>query len=185
MRDLIELLESKSKPSDVEMSKLSYGIGSLNPVMSSNTVKYHYEKLAKGYADRFNNNDGDKTFNYAGFWLHNIFFSQFRSPRNNNIPNGPIFNLIKSKFKTWEKFKEDFKEEALTVQGSGWVYLAKDGKLRKIPNHQVRNDILILVDMWEHAYNLDYGSDKKRYLDNIWRIFDWNKVNSRWGQDYK
>lgn len=185
MRDLIDLLESQSKSGDIDIVKLSYSPGSLAPVMSTGTVNYHYGKLAHGYAERFNNKEGDRAFNYAGAWLHNIFFSQFRSPRNNNVPNGPIGNLIKTKFKNYDNFKEKFKEEALAVQGSGWVYLARDGSIKKIPNHQVRSDILILVDMWEHAYNLDYGTDKKRYLDNIWRIMDWNALNTRWGQAYK
>lgn len=184
MRDLITLLEDKSKPSDIEIIKLNYSEGSLAPVMSTGTMKYHYGKLAHGYADRFNKNQGDKAFNYAGAWLHNLFFTQFRSPRNNNPPNGPVGNLIKSKFKDWDNFKDKFQEEALTLQGSGWVYLARDGQIKKIQNHAVRSDILILVDMWEHAYNLDYSSDKKRYLTNIWKIFNWNAINSRWGQAY-
>ena len=184
MRDLITLLEANSKPGDIEIVKLSYGPGALAPVMSSGTINYHYGKLAHGYAERFNKKEGDRTFNYAGAWLHNLYFTQFRSPRTNNQPNGPIGNLIKSKFKNWDNFKEEFKTAALTLQGSGWVYLARDGTIKTIPNHQVRNDILILVDMWEHAYNLDYSANKSAYLDNIWRIFDWNSINTRWGRAY-
>ena len=185
MRDLITLLEDKAKPDDIEIVKLSYHEGSLNPVLSTGSMKYHYGKLAHGYADRFNKKEGDRTFNYAGAFLHNILFMQYRAPRNNNKPNGPIGNLIKTKFKDFDNFKEKFKEAALKIQGSGWVYFARDGSIKTIVNHQVRNDILILVDMWEHAYNVDYGADKKRYLDNIWKIFDWNVINTRWGQGYK
>lgn len=185
MRDLITLLEEKSRPDDIEIVKLSYGEGALSPVLGTNSVRYHYGKLAHGYADRFNRRQGDRAFNYAGAWLHNLLFTQFRAPRNNNKPNGPIGNLIKSKYKDWDNFKEKFAEAALKVQGSGWVYLARDGSIKTIQNHQVKNDILILVDMWEHAYNLDYGADKKRYLENIWRIMDWNVLNTRWGQGYK
>jgi Fe-Mn family superoxide dismutase len=185
MRDLLTLLEEKSKPGDIEIVKLSYGESSLSPVVSSASIRYHYGKLAHGYAERFNKKEGDRAFNYAGAWLHNLWFTQFRSPRTNNVPNGPIGNLIKSKFKNWDNFKEEFKGAALKLQGSGWVYLARDGSIKTIHNHQVRSDILILIDLWEHAYNLDYGADKKRYLDNIWRIIDWNVINTRWGQGYK
>lgn len=185
MRDLVELIESKSKPSDINIVDISYSFSSLSPVFSASSLRNHYEKLAKGYAKRFNAKEGDSTFNYAGAWLHNVLFMQFRSPRPKNIPNGPVGNLIRSKHGSWDEFKEKFKEEALKVQGSGWVYLARDGSIKRIQNHQVKNDILVLVDMWEHAWQPDYGSDKKKYLSEIWKIIDWNVINTRWGQGYK
>lgn len=184
MRDLITLLEANSRSDKVEIVKLAYSDSSLAPVMSSGTMRYHYGKLAHGYADRFNRGEGDSTFNYAGAWLHNLYFTQFRTPRTNNEPNGPLGNMIRSKFKTWQDFKEQFKIEAMKIQGSGWCYFARDGKIKTIRNHEVRPDILILVDMWEHAFNLDYGTDKARYLDRIWQIMDWNALNTRWGQGY-
>lgn len=185
MRDVINLLEEKSKQGDIEVIKLAYGESSFAPVMTANAFRLHYGKLAHGYADRFNRHEGDREFNYAGCWLHNVYFTQFRPARPNNKPNGPISSLINSKFKDWDSFKESFKDAALKLQGSGWVYLARDGHLKTINNHQVRSDILILVDMWEHAWQPDYGADKKRYLDNIWKIMDWTAINSRWGQPYR
>jgi Fe-Mn family superoxide dismutase len=185
MRQYIQIVEAASQyKQQIEIIKTNYASTALAPVMSAATVNYHYGKLAHGYAERFNKGEGDKTFNYAGAWLHNVFFMQFRSPKTLE-PNGPVGNLIKQKFKTYSDFKDKFKEEALKLQGSGWVYLARDGSIKTIKNHQVRPDILILVDMWEHAYNLDYGTDKKKYLDNIWRIIDWNVINTRWGQAYQ
>lgn len=184
MREIITLLEEKSKSDDIELIKLNYSEGSLSPVFSGGTIRYHYGQLAKGYVERFNDGKGDKVFNYAGAFLHNLFFTQFRPPRTRNEPNGPIGNMIKSKFKSWDNFKEKFEEEALEIQGSGWLYFARDGSLKKIQNHQVRNDILILVDMWEHAYVRDYGTNKKRYIENIWKIMDWNVINTRWGRGY-
>jgi Fe-Mn family superoxide dismutase len=185
MRELITLVEQKSSKDTVEIIDLRYSKSALTPVMSLATVNNHWGKLAHAYADRFNKHEGDSSFNYAGAVLHNIFFSQFRSPRTNNIPNGPIFSTIKSNFKSWDNFKEQFVAEALKLQGSGWIYLARDGKIKTIHNHQLRTDILILVDLWEHAYISDYGGNKERYIDNIWKIFDWNSINSRWGQAYK
>jgi Fe-Mn family superoxide dismutase len=186
IRDIIDTIDLfESKQNTIEIVKLNHSESSFAPVMSTATVKYHYGTLAHGYADRYNKHEGDSTFNYAGAWLHNVFFTQFRTPRTNNQPNGPMGNLIISKFKSFENFKEQFKETALKLQGSGWIYLSRSGEIKTIHNHQVRNDILILVDMWEHAYNMDYGADKKRYLDNIWRIMDWNQLNTRWGAGYK
>ena len=67
----------------------------------------------------------------------------------------------------------------MKLQGSGWVYLAKNGSIKIIRNHQKRTDIVILIDMWEHAFNLDYHADKKKYLDNIWRIMNWDVLSQR------
>jgi Fe-Mn family superoxide dismutase len=184
MRELITLLEAKNSD-EIDIIKLNYSETSLAPVMSSSLVRYHYGRLAHGYAERYNDGEGDKTFNYAGAWLHNVFFTQFRQSRINNKPNGPIGNLIKTKYKNWDSFKEKFTEEAMKLHGSGWIYLSRDGSIKLIRNHQVRNDILILVDLWEHAYNLDYGTNKKKYLENIWKIMDWNAINTRWGQGYR
>lgn len=184
MRDVITILEAIAQPKEVEIFDLAYKESDLQPVMSAATMRYHYGKLAHSYAERYNKGQGDKNFNFAGAFLHNMFFPQFRRPRPNNKPNGPIAGLINTKFGSWEDFKKEFAEAAMKIQGSGWIYLARDGSIKTIPNHQVRNDILILVDWWEHAWSLDYQSDKKAYLDNIWRIMDWTVLNTRWGRAY-
>jgi Fe-Mn family superoxide dismutase len=67
------------------------------------------------------------------------------------------------------------------IQGSGWVYLAKNGEIKTIKNHQIKNDIVLLVDWWEHAWALDYQSDKKKYLENQWKIINWNVVSAKVG----
>ena len=186
MRQYITLVEAKSQYTpDLEIIKPNYQPYSLAPVMSAAEYDLHWGKLAHKYAERFNKGEGDMTFNYAGAWLHNCFFPQFRAPRTKNDPNGPVGNLIKQKFKTFESFKEEVEKVAMTIQGSGWVYLARSGEIKVIPNHQVRPDILLLIDWWEHAWILDYGTDKKKYLSNIWKIIDWNVINTRWGQAYK
>jgi len=182
MRDILTLLEEKSKPQDIEIIPLNFTENEVSPVMSKDTLDLHYEKLAKGYAKRYNNKEGDKDFNYAGVFLHNLWFTQFREVRNNNKPNGPIFSFINKHFGDYDGFKEQFETEAMKIQGSGWVYLAYDGKIKTIKNHEVRDDILLIVDWWEHAFVLDYGSDKKKYLNELWKIINWNVVNTRWGK---
>jgi superoxide dismutase len=79
----------------------------------------------------------------------------------------------------FEDFKRDFEAEAMKLQGSNWIYLSRDGKIKTIKNHAKRTDIALLVDWWEHAWALDYGTDKKKYLNNIWRIINWEYVNRR------
>lgn len=167
----------------LETTKLPYSHTDLEPVMSKDTLEYHYDGLAKGYAKKYNNNEGDKEFNYAGYFLHEIYFSQFQKPKDSGVPNGPVLNLIKRRFGWWKDFKEKFKEEAMKIQGSGWIYLTYNGEIKTIENHEVRDDILILVDWWEHAWALDYQADKKQYLENIWKIINWSHINTRWGKN--
>jgi Fe-Mn family superoxide dismutase len=71
------------------------------------------------------------------------------------------------------------------IQGSGWVYLSHDGSIKIIANHQVRSDVILIVDWWEHSFIPDYSTDKKRYLENIWKIIDWNAINTRYMAPYK
>lgn len=176
MRDLISLTEEKKK---LELKKLPYSMTALSPVMSKATIENHYGKLARGYVDRYNKGEGDATFNEAGAYLHNIFFPQLRAPKNGNSPSGASLALINRHFGSFNDFKKDFEEEAMKLQGSNWIYLSRDGKIKTIKNHQKRTDIALLVDWWEHAWVTDYGADKKRYLKNIWRIINWEYVNRR------
>lgn len=182
MRDIIDLLEDKSKPKDIEIIPLNFTDSEVSPVLSKETIDLHYGKLAHGYADRYNNNEGDKDFNYAGVFLHNLLFTQFREVRNNNKPNGPMMGFINKHFTSYENMKDKFEEEAMKIQGSGWIYLADNGSIKTIKNHEVRSDILLLIDWWEHAWLLDYGSDKKKYLKEQWKIINWNVINTRWGK---
>jgi superoxide dismutase, Fe-Mn family len=158
---------------------LPYGVKDLDPVMSKETLDYHFEHLAKGYAKRYNAGEGNADFNRAGSFLHNKFFPQFRSPKVGNRPKGAVAELIETNFKTFEDFQEAVKEAAMKIQGSGWVYLSTGGEIKTIKNHAVRTDIALLIDWWEHAWALDYQSDKERYLQNIWRIIDWSVINER------
>ena len=179
IREDLDLLEATTRPAKLETTPLPYDTKDLAPVMSADTLDYHYEQLAKGYARRYNAGEGNADFNRAGSFLHNKFFPQFRSPRGGNQPRGAILELIESKFKTYDDFREQFEQAAMKIQGSGWVYLSTAGDIKTIANHAVRTDIAVLVDWWEHAWALDYKSDKKRYLDNIWRIMDWSVINER------
>lgn len=178
MRDLLTIIEAV-ETKKLTTEKLPYGKSELNPVMSDATITYHFEKLAKGYAERYNKGEGDPTFNEAGNFLHNLFFPQLQPPKASNKPAGACLELIEKKFKSFEKFQEDIQTEAMKIQGSGWIYLSTSGAIKTIKNHEVRKDIALLIDWWEHAWALDYQADKQKYLKNIWRIINWEVVNSR------
>lgn len=179
IRDTLNLLEAKNKETLTQV-KLPYSHSALAPAMSKTLVDYHYGTLYKGYVDRFNKGEGDPDFNEAGAYLHGVFFSQFDSTgKSSRAPTGLILSLIERNHKSFADFKTTFKEETLKLQGSGWVYLSKSGQIKTIHNHAKRTDIAFLVDMWEHAYNLDYHANKEKYLNNIWRIVDWATINQR------
>ena len=177
IRQTLDLLEAKNKPK-LEQIKLPYAKSGLSPVLSSASLDYHYGHLYKGYVDKFNKGEGDKTFNEAGAYLHSIYFSQFKRPGVSR-PRGTILDIINRHHTNFVDFKKHFKEEAMKIQGSAWIYLSKSGQIKVIRNHAKRTDIALLIDWWEHAWSLDYHSDKEKYLDNIWRIIDWDAVNRR------
>ena len=179
IRKDISLVEASTRPAKLETTPLPYGEKALEPVMSRATIDYHYEHLAKGYAKRYNAGEGNANFNRAGSFLHNKFFPQLQPPKGANRPRGAVLELIESNFKTWEDFKIAFKETAMKIQGSGWVYLSTAGTIKTIANHAVRTDICVLIDWWEHAWALDYQADKEKYLDNMWRIINWDVCNER------
>ena len=176
MRAVEFLTESKEK---LELVKLPYSRSALAPVLSKANIDNHYGKLAKGYVDRFNKGEGDRTFNAAGAYLHNLFFPQLRAARTTNKPTGLAKQLIERKFKSFDAFKEEFAEKAMKLQGSHWIYLSKTGTIKTINNHQKRTDIALLIDWWEHSWVTDYGADKAKYLKNIWKIIDWDVINHR------
>jgi Fe-Mn family superoxide dismutase len=162
----------------LEQVPLPYGRDKLGRSLSKKIMDYHYGKLYKGYVDRYNNREGDADFNEAGAFLHSIYFPQFCPPRGNNKPEGAILDFINEHFKSWDRFKKEFETEAMKLQGSGWIYLSKNGEIKTIKNHEIKQDIVLIIDMWEHAFNIDYEADKKKYIENQWKIVDWDKINS-------
>ena len=177
--NFIKQFITEGKPASLKILPLPYGENDLSPAISKATIAYHYDNLAKTYAKRYNAGEGDDAFNEAGVFLHNTLFQQYQEPSDNNMPTGKISEFIEKHYNTFAKFKEEFLKVAMGIQGSGWVYLAKDGKIKTIVNHEIKKDIVILVDWWEHAWALDYQSDKKSYLKNQWTIINWEHINAR------
>lgn len=177
-RQLVNLVEAKGKQTLVQ-TPLPFGRKDLYPAISDDTLDYHYGKLYKGYVDRYNKGEGDPDFNEAGAYLHDLYFSQLKELENGNKPDGASLALINRKFSTFDKFKDAMEEEAMKIQGSGWIYLSRSGDIKTIKNHEIKKDIALLIDWWEHAWALDYQANKAQYLKNFWRIIDWEVVNRR------
>jgi Fe-Mn family superoxide dismutase len=180
IRKFIKIVEGTKLT--LSLNTLPYKKDELAPIMSKATIDYHYNHLAKAYVDRYNSGEGDPMFNKNGADLHNIFFPQLQAPSRGNAPIGNVADFIDRNFKSFSGFKEEVTDKAMGIQGSGWIFLDRNGKLQTIANHSITggtDKIVLLIDWWEHAWALDYQSDKKKYLDNFWQIVNWNAVNQR------
>ena len=188
-----------------EMILLPYGQDALSPVISEETIAYHYGKHLQAYVNNLNallpgSGFEDKTleyivchsegaaFNNAGQILnHNMYFSQFRSPQENNVPTGKIAELIDRQFGSFEAFKAEFEKKGATLFGSGWVWLSADleGQLYITQEINAGNPVtkgltpLLTFDVWEHAYYLDYQNQRPAHLAALWQIINWDVVNDR------
>ena len=127
-------------------------------------------------------------FNNAGQILnHNLYFTQFAAPKENNVPTGRIAEAIQAQFGSFEAFKEEFEKKGATLFGSGWVWLSADveGKLVITQEPNAGNALtkglkpLLTFDVWEHAYYLDYQNRRPAHLAALWEIVNWEEVNNR------
>ena len=180
IRKYIQLTEAKEEETLVA-DPLPYDTAALAPVLSKENVEYHYNVLTEGYVNRYNNNEGDPKFNYGGAKLHNMFWQQLQPPKGANKPSGTIKEFIETHHEDYDNFKKEMLRVAMTIQGSGWVYLAKNGTIKTTPNQSYKTDILFPIDMWEHSF-MDYipaKDAKKKYIDNIMKIINWTAINGR------
>ena len=172
-----QIFEQVTSKVDVKKVALPVSKKDLSPVFSEQSLDLHYNTLYQKYIDK--SHEGAGAFFRAGAQLHSVFFEQLQSVNNQNRPSGNIAALIDSKFDSFVKFKEKFISNALDFRGSGWIYLSDSGSLKTIENHEIRTDILLLCDLWEHAYLTDYGADKEKYLKNFFKIVNWSTINLR------
>ena len=190
----------------ITMPTLPYANNALEPVISEQTIDFHYGKHLQNYVNTLNTliqgtefegksvedivkaaPDGP-IFNNAGQRLnHIIYFLQFKSPVKGNEPTGKIAEALVRDFGSVENFKKEFAQAGATLFGSGWAWLSQDknGKLviTKEPNagNPLRhgNNPILGIDVWEHAYYLDYQNRRVDHLAALWDIIDWNVVESR------
>ena len=163
--------------SDTNQEALRVNISDLTPVLSEESVDFHYNALYRNYITA-SADDPSNDFAIAGAELHKLFFEQFKTPSTGHSPSGASKALFLAEFRGFLQFKQEFTVAALGIQGSGWCYLSTNGTIQTIPNHELRDDILFIIDMWEHSWVLDY-TDKEEYLHNMWKIIDWEVINNR------
>ena len=187
--------------------KLPYAPDALAPVISENTIEYHYGKHEKAYFDTLNSliegteyadmsleeiickSDGKLFNNAAQAWNHIFYFFQF-SPYRNNEPQGELRDAIVRDFGSFDEFKKQFELAGATLFGSGWVWLSCDnaGKLFITQGCNAENPMtqglkpLLTFDVWEHAYYLDYCNMRASYLSRLWDIIDWDIIQMRYRQ---
>ena len=181
----------------VTLPKLNYAYDALEPVIDARTMEIHHTKHHQAYVDNLNNaikgtehegktieeicktasdvpairNNGGGHFNHTLFW-------EILTPGGSKEPVGNVKTAIEA-YGGFEKFKEEFTRQAMSIQGSGWIYLSRSGDIKTIKNHAKRSDIALLVDWWEHAWFDDYGTNKSKYLKELWKIINWNVINSK------
>ena len=188
-----------------ELISLPYSPNALEPVISAETIAFHHGKHLQTYVNNLNallpgsgfeemtleeivSKSEGGIFNNAGQTLnHNLYFTQFRSPRENNRPNGRIGEAIVGQFGSFDAFREEFQKKGTTLFGSGWVWLSSDsdGKLVITQEPNAGNPLtkgltpLLTFDVWEHAYYLDYQNRRPDYQAALWQLIDWDEVNRR------
>ena len=184
---------------------LPYAQDALAPVISADTIAFHYGKHLQTYINNLNaalpgsGLEGRSLedivriaegglFNNAGQVLnHTLYFLQFKPAGNPGAPKGALAKAIEQDFGSFEAFKEEFEKKGAGLFGSGWVWLSKDPQghlvITQEPNagNPVRrgNVPLLTFDVWEHAYYLDYQNRRPAHLSALWEIVDWDVVESR------
>lgn len=180
---------------------LPYAFDALEPFIDEETMKLHYNKHYKGYIKKLNEEISGSTpiiqvvenikkysekvrNNAGGYYNHTLFWS-YMTP-NATTPSDELVKAIGSKFTSLKNFKEKFIESALSVFGSGWCWVVKkNNKLEFVHTSNQDNPLMtrqgkpiLGVDVWEHAYYKKYGPDRERYLENFYKVINWNTVSN-------
>lgn len=187
-----------------ELPKLPYAADALEPVISRQTIDYHYGKHHQAYITNLNNliagtgfenatldeivkgADGPIFNNGAQVWNHTFYFSSF-TPKGTGKPTGSLASAIDQTFGSFDAFKDQFSRSAVTLFGSGWAWLSKnaDGSLVITQEVNAGNPLkkglapLLTFDVWEHAYYLDYQNKRPDYVQALWGILDWEVIGKR------
>jgi Fe-Mn family superoxide dismutase len=181
---------------------LPYEKDALEPHMSSETLEYHYGKHHKAYVTKLNelvkatkfefmpleelilSSDGPIFNNAAQVWNH-TFFWNCMAPNAGGTPTGKVASLIDAKWGNFDKFKEEFNKSAVANFGSGWTWLILNKKneieIFNSSNAQTPKTqgfkALMTLDVWEHAYYIDYRNERPKYAENFWNLVNWEFVN--------
>ncbi len=186
-----------------ELPALPYAQDALEPHISAETLEYHYGKHHKAYVDKLNGlvdgtdlasksledivrtSDGGIFNNAAQIWNHSFYWNCL-SPGGGGAPDGAIAGAIDAAFGSFEAFKSAFTDSAISNFGSSWTWLVKkaDGSLAIVNTSNAATPLtdegvtpLLTVDLWEHAYYIDYRNARPKYMDAFWALVNWDFVN--------
>jgi len=185
---------------------LPYAMDALEPVMSRETLEYHWGKHLQAYIDKTNElkegtrfddmeleeivktSDGKLFNNAAQVWNHRFFFEGF-SPDAKKQPGGKFMDQINKDFGSLEDFEAKMADAGANQFGSGWAWLVDNGgKLEVVATPNATNPMtdnkkpLLTLDVWEHAYYIDYRNRRPEYLKKVWALVDWKIVEERYGK---
>ena len=188
---------------------LPYGYKALAPYISEVQLTLHHQKHHQAYVTGANailekldkarkeNADLDMkallkelSFHLGGFRLHNMFWENLAPSGvgGGGIPKGALAEAINEEFGNFERFKKEFTQTASSIEGSGWAvltYCMNTGRLMmmQVEKHNVNlipgYRILMALDLWEHAYYLDYKNDRAKFIDAFWHLVNWDAVDAR------
>lgn len=186
-----------------ELPALPYEKNALAPHISEETLEYHYGKHHATYVSKLNDavkgtdleskslediiksEKGGLFNNAAQVWNHTFYWNCL-SPNGGGEPTGAIADAINAKFGSFDKFKEEFNASAAGNFGSGWTWLVKksDGSVDLFNTDDADTPVahdgveaLLTVDVWEHAYYIDYRNSRPNYLEAFWKLVNWDFVN--------
>ncbi|WP_109400342.1 superoxide dismutase [Fe] [Proteus sp. TJ1640] len=186
-----------------ELPKLPYALDALEPHISKETLEYHYGKHHQTYVTNLNNlvkgtdlenksleeiiksTDGGIFNNAAQVWNHTFYWNCL-APNAGGAPTGKIAEAINKAFGSFEEFKKQFNDAAAKNFGSGWTWLVKkaDGSLAIVNTSNAATPVsgedkpLLTVDVWEHAYYIDYRNARVKYLEEFWALVNWSFVEA-------
>ncbi|MDF1498690.1 MAG: superoxide dismutase [Patescibacteria group bacterium] len=190
------------------LPELPYEFNALAPYISEDQLRIHHQKHHAGYVAGANASFQqlekartgnvelnmksvlkNQAFHLGGFLLHGLFWKNLLPAKDGGgEPSGKILNEINNEFRSYERFQKEFAQMALSVEGSGWATLVyckctKRPLLMQIEKHNLNIypnfKILLVLDVWEHAYYIDYKNDREKYIEAFWKIVNWKKVEER------
>lgn len=187
-----------------QLPPLPFAEDALEPYISSKTIEYHYGKHHQAYVNNLNKLIPGTEFenaslediirlasggifnNGAQVWNHTFYWNCL-TPQAKGKPSGKLLELITADFGSFEAFIEEFSAAAATLFGSGWAWLVKKpgGRLKILKESNAGNPLragyipLLTCDVWEHAYYIDKKNRRPDYVQDFWKLVDWDKVEAR------
>ncbi|MFG1483813.1 superoxide dismutase [Halobacteriovorax sp. HFRX-2_2] len=186
-----------------KLPELPWPKDALAPHISAETIDFHYGKHHNAYVTKLNaaipgtefenmsleeiimNSKGGLFNNAAQVWNHSFYWNCL-APNAGGEASGAVAEAINAKWGSFDKFKEEFSNTAATNFGSGWTWLVKNksGELEIVNTDDAQTPMtsglkaLLTIDVWEHAYYVDYRNARPSYIDAFWNLVNWDFVNS-------